>query len=183
MTSKKKILAIIGSPRKGGNTDTIVNEIFSGAKEFSAETEKIMLNELSIGFCQACDSCSENGICQLNDDMTLVNEKISESDVLVLGTPVYYWGPTGQFKTFTDRLLATSRQGILKNKKVIFVIPLGGSESIARHTIGMLTDSFNYLNTNIFGKIISPQTMEVDDLQQKKEVLLKAREFGREVIK
>ncbi|MHA1555511.1 MAG: flavodoxin family protein [Candidatus Heimdallarchaeota archaeon] len=181
--SNPKILGIIGSPRRGGNTETIVDEVLAGAKEAGAETDKIILNELTIAPCQGCYSCSDKGKCQFDDDMDIINEKISESSVLVFGTPVYFWGPTGQFKVFTDRLLATSRQGIIKNKKIILVIPLGGSEPVARHTIGMLTDTINYLNAEVFAKVISPSTMNVEDLMKKKEVLAKARQYGKDVVK
>lgn len=181
MNEKVKVLGIIGSPRKNGNTETIVDNVLAGAKEEGANTDKIILNDLTIGYCQGCNSCSESGQCKINDDMTIINEKMRQNSIFIFGTPIYFWGPTGQFKTFTDRLLATSRQGYIKNKKVVLVIPLGGPESVARHTIGMITDSVNYLNADIVTQIISPQTMERDDL--KEEVLEKAREIGRELIR
>ena len=114
--------------------------------------------------------------------MNDVNEKIKESQVFVYGTPVYYWGPTSQFKAFMDRLLATSRQGSIENKQVIVTIPLGGSEPVARHTIGMITDSTNYLKANIFAKIITPATGDLGVVKQKKDILKKAREAGKNVV-
>lgn len=181
MNKETKILGIVGSPRKGGNTETIVDEILNSAKKSGAKIDKIILNDLTIGFCQGCNSCSDSGQCKINDDMNIINEKMSQNSIFIFGTPIYFWGPTGQFKAFTDRLLATSRQGHIENKKVVLVIPLGGPESVARHTIGMITDSVNYLNADIITQIISPQTMERDDL--KEEVLEKAREIGRELIR
>ncbi|NHK32950.1 MAG: flavodoxin family protein [Asgard group archaeon] len=185
MSEKQKstILGIVGSPRRNGNTETLIDEVLSGAQEAGAKIDKIILNELNISPCQGCNSCSKNGQCKINDDMNLVNEKMKESDVFVMGTPIYYWGPTGQFKAFFDRLLATSRQGILKGKKVILTIPLGGSEPVARHTVGMLTDALNYMNTEVFAKIISPSTMSVGDVKQKTEKMKLARESGKKVIK
>ncbi len=185
MSRKKEIiiLGIVGSPRRNGNTETLVDEVLKGAQEEGAKISKIILNELNISPCQGCNTCSKNGQCKINDDMNLVNNKMRESDVFVMGTPIYYWGPTGQFKAFFDRLLATSRQGIIKGKKVILTIPLGGSEPIARHTIGMLTDALNYLSADIFAKIISPSTMSVGEVKQKIDKMKMARQSGKEVIK
>jgi multimeric flavodoxin WrbA len=180
-TNKIRVLGIVGSPRRGGNTETLVDEVLSGAKEIGAEVSKIILNELKIGHCQGCNACAENGECQHDDDMNKINEEMSKSSVFVFGTPVYYWGPTGIFKTFHDRLLATSRKGFIKDKKIAFVVPLGGPESVARHTIGMLTDSVNYMNANIVGQIVTPRTMEKEDLMNKSDVLKNARELGKKL--
>ena len=181
--TKIKVLGIMGSPRRNGNTEIMVDEVLTGAKEAGAEIDKIILNELEISPCQACDACSGTGICQFNDGMDIVNEKMKESSVFVYGTPVFYWGPTAQFKAFMDRLLATSKQGIIENKQVIVTISLGGSESVARHTIGMITDSVNYLKANIFAKIIAPATGDLGVVKEKKDILKQAREAGKNVVK
>ncbi len=180
---KERILGIVGSPRRGGNTETLIDEVLAGAKEAGAEVSKIILNDLTIGYCQACNSCAKNGKCKYDDDMTKINEEMSKSTIFVFGTPVYYWGPTGIFKTFHDRLLATSRQGIIKSKKAILVVPLGGSASIARHTVGMLEDALNYQNVDLVAKIVSPSTMEVKDLKQKKDILKQAYKAGFDAVK
>ncbi|NPE10057.1 MAG: flavodoxin family protein [Asgard group archaeon] len=181
-TNKIRVLGIVGSARSGGNTETLVDEVLAGAKEAGAEIKKIILNELNISHCQGCNACANKGECRHNDDMNKINEEMSKSSAFVYGTPIYYWGPTGIFKTFHDRLLATSRKGFIKDKKVAFVVPLGGSESVARHTIGILTDSTNYMKANIVGQIVSPGTMEIEDLKKKSGVLQRAREMGKKLV-
>ena len=185
MNEKKspKILGIVGSPRKNGNTEVLVKEILEGAKDEGAEIDIIYLNKLKINPCQACEKCIRTGICQFDDDMNMINEKLNLSSVFIFGTPIYYWGPTGLFKTFFDRLLATSKLGYIKNKQAILAIPLGGSQPIARHTIGMLTDALNYLRADIYSTIVSPSTGEIGDMQTKVEIMKKARETGREITK
>ncbi|MBK5112176.1 MAG: flavodoxin family protein [Candidatus Heimdallarchaeota archaeon] len=180
-TNKVRVLGIVGSPRRGGNTELLVDEVLAGAKDAGAEIKKIILNDLKIGHCQGCNACSENGQCKYSDDMDIINEEMNKSTAFVYGTPVYYWGPTGIFKTFYDRLLATSRKGFIKDKKVVFVVPLGGSESVARHTVGMLKDSTNYMKATIVGQVVTPGTMERKDLDNKPEVLQKARDLGKEL--
>ena len=63
----KSILGIVGSPRKGGNTDTLVDTVLAGAAECGAVSEKIILQELSIAPCRACNYCKKHGKC-IQDD-------------------------------------------------------------------------------------------------------------------
>ena len=180
-TNKIRVLGIVGSPRRGGNTETLVDEVLAGAKEAGAEIKKILLNDLKIGHCQGCNACSKNGQCKYSDDMDIINEEMSKSSAFVYGTPVYYWGPTSIFKTFSDRLLATSRKGYIRNKKIALVVPLGGSESVARHTVGMITDAANYRGADLVGQVVTPGTMERKDLDNKPEVLQRARDLGKKL--
>ncbi|NHJ49612.1 MAG: flavodoxin family protein [Asgard group archaeon] len=181
--TKPMILGIIGSPRKNGNTEIMIDEVLAGAKDAGAVIDKISLYDLDISPCIGCNSCKDNGTCSIKDDMSIVYDKMRESDVFIMGTPIYYWGPTGQFKSFFDRLLAATRQGIIKGKKVILTIPLGGSEPVARHTVGMLTDALNYMSAEIVAKIVSPSTLSTGEVKQKTDKMKSARESGKEVIK
>ena len=181
-TNKVRVLGIVGSPRSGGNTETLVDEVLAGAKEAGAEIKKIILNDLKIGHCQGCNACSKNGQCKYSDDMDIMNEEMRKSSAFVYGTPVYYWGPTSIFKTFSDRLLATSRLGYIKGKKLAIVIPLGGSESVARHTIGMITDAANYRGADLVGQVVSPGTGDTGVIKQKPEMMKKAFELGKKLV-
>jgi len=71
-----KVLGIVGSPRKGGNTDALVEEVLEGARSKGAETEKIYLDDLKIRPCDACELCSENGKCVIEDDFQFIFQKI-----------------------------------------------------------------------------------------------------------
>jgi multimeric flavodoxin WrbA len=102
-TDRKRVLGIVGSPRRGGNTETLVDEVLRGAKEAGAAVEKVILSELEIAPCLACDACLDTGKCVYQDDMTTLLERMRRSEIWVLGTPIYWWGPSAQFKTFLDR--------------------------------------------------------------------------------
>ncbi len=180
--NKTRVLGIVGSPRRGGNTELMVDEVLAGAKEAGAEIHKLILNEMNIGHCQGCNGCSNEGQCKHKDDMQIINEEMKKSTAFVYGTPIYYWGPTSIFKTFSDRLLATSRLGYIKGKKLAFVIPLGGSEPVARHTVGMLTDAGNYRGAVIVGKVVSPGTLDLGEIKQKPGKLKEAFELGKKLV-
>ncbi|MCY3412832.1 MAG: flavodoxin family protein [Candidatus Heimdallarchaeota archaeon] len=64
-----KVLGIVGSPRKGGNTDLLVDEILAGSSEAGAIITKIHLNDLNIAPCQACYHCRDYGEYKNQDDM------------------------------------------------------------------------------------------------------------------
>lgn len=99
-----KILAIVGSPRLGGNTDTITQYVLEGAKSLGAEVETLYLSRLHYGGCIGCEQCKNNRPCVLPDDMQQVYEKMEQADGLVLASPTYFYNVTGITKLFLDRL-------------------------------------------------------------------------------
>ena len=101
-----KILCIVGSPRKNGNTDTILESVLDGARAYGAEVEKIYLSDLRFKGCIGCEGCAKTTKCILNDDMQRVYEKLDQSDGLVLGSPTYFYNVSGLMKLFIDRLYA-----------------------------------------------------------------------------
>ncbi|NPE28477.1 flavodoxin family protein [Methanococcoides sp. SA1] len=101
-----KVLAIIGSPRKNGNTDVVVQKVLEGAAEKGAETESIYINELDFKGCQGCGLCNVMADCKLKDDMTDVYKKLEDADAFVFGSPIYFNQFTGQMRSFLDRCYA-----------------------------------------------------------------------------
>jgi multimeric flavodoxin WrbA len=103
-----KLLAIVGSPRKGGNTDVLVDEALDAFCKDGGEVEKVILNSLQIKPCQGCFSCMTgdglDSVCVQRDDMTELYQKMFTADALIWATPIYMWSPTAQMKLFLDRL-------------------------------------------------------------------------------
>ncbi len=100
-----KFLAIVGSPRKKGNTDILVDEVLKGVqKEGAHETEKIYLRDLNFSGCTGCEGCQKSHKCVLPDDMQRIHEKIDACDGLILASPTYFYNVTGLTKLFLDRL-------------------------------------------------------------------------------
>ncbi|MGB9826100.1 MAG: flavodoxin family protein, partial [Desulfofundulus sp.] len=84
-----KVVGIIGSPRRGGNTETLVERVLAGAAAAGAETQVFRLNEMNIRGCQACYYCKEHGRCRQEDDMVQIYRALLEADGIVLGSPIY----------------------------------------------------------------------------------------------
>lgn len=125
-----KILGFIGSPRKGENTDVLVNHILDKAKECGAETKLYNICEMDIGGCIACLSCKSNPCtCSIEDDMLPIYDEILNADGLVIGSPVYVAWVTAQTKAFIDRLYAFMgpdyKPYIQTPKRCLLVMPQG----------------------------------------------------------
>ncbi|MFA5031858.1 MAG: flavodoxin family protein [bacterium] len=99
-----KILGIIGSPHKKGNTDILVSKILQGIKSKNAVVEKVHLNDLNLFPCKACFKCSRNGKCILKDNFNSLLNKIRQVDIIILGSPVYCETVTAQTKILIDRI-------------------------------------------------------------------------------
>jgi multimeric flavodoxin WrbA len=185
-TNRKRVLGIVGSPRRGGNTDVLVDEVLAGAAEAGALTEKVVLSKLDIGPCRACDACGKTGKCVQEDDMRALLEQMAQSDVWVLGTPVYYWGPTAQFKAFVDRWYSTEHQATPKvkfeDKRVVLTVPLGGTVHDARHTLGTIKDALAYKRSELFATIVAPGVEKKGAVRDHADVLAQARLAGRNAV-
>ena len=99
----KKVVVISSSLRNGSNSEIMAKEFAKGAS-FKNEVIFISLKDLKIKFCLGCLVCQNQRNCVINDDMHSYLEEISNADVLVFATPIYYYGMSGQLKTFLDRL-------------------------------------------------------------------------------
>jgi multimeric flavodoxin WrbA len=105
-----KVVAIVGSYRKGGAIDTAVEAILEGAREKGAQTHTIYLREQHVEFCTNCRQCtqtpgSERGTCAQQDDLETILKEIEAADAVVLGSPVNYFNVTALFRRFLERLL------------------------------------------------------------------------------
>ncbi len=112
-----KVLAIVGSPRKQ-NTYKLVEAIAEAvAKNKNVETELVHLSEFDIKHCAGCgEFCEKTGECNIEDDMQKLYPKLKEADVLIIGTPTYYWNVTGLVKDFIDRTNPLYHTESLKGK-------------------------------------------------------------------
>ncbi len=182
-TKKNRVLGIVGSPRHGGNTDLLVDEVLKGAKECGAETEKIFLKDLIINPCDGCNSCfkSQNNICKHNDDFENVRKQMEASQTWIIGTPVYWWGPTAILKAFIDRWYQQDMaRDFFRNKNMVLVIASGGaSGSYSRHIVGMIEDITSYLGISLKEKIICAGVSRRGDVKNRPEILEQALNAGR----
>jgi multimeric flavodoxin WrbA len=125
----KNVLIISSSPRKGGNSDTLCDELARGAEESGNSVEIIRIAEKKVGYCTACYACKQTGKCDQNDDMSEILDKMLTADVIVLATPVYFYSMCAQMKTVIDRTLP--RYTEIANKDFYFIATMADSDKQA----------------------------------------------------
>lgn len=101
-----KVLGIYGSPRKGGNTDRLLDRALEGAASAGAEISRVYARDLQMSGCIACDGCAKTGKCVIKDDMQTVYPLIEEARAVILASPIYFYNVTAQAKALIDRVQA-----------------------------------------------------------------------------
>jgi len=98
-----KVLAINGSPRKNGNTETVLDAFLKGSSDAGADVEKIRLVDIDYKCCKGCNACHKKGVCVIKDNLTPVFDAVGSADILVLASPIYSMTVTAEMKAFIDR--------------------------------------------------------------------------------
>jgi len=189
-----KVVGFVGSPRKKGNTTTVVNEVLRGAQEAGAKTKIFNLNQLSMRGCQSCYKCqTPEGICVQKDDMAPLYEEIRTADAVVIGTPVYMFQVTGQTKIFVDRLFAFlylkdgkpgNFRNKLKGKKTVTVYSQGQPETSAfASSFDLHEGVLSFLGFKVQDRIVAGGMMTEDAARGNEAVLKKAYEAGAALTK
>jgi len=98
------ILILSGSPRKGGNTDQLVEAFVKGASQRHT-VEVVSVHDYKVAPCMGCNACFRNGehTCVQKDDMTDLYNKMKQAEMLVIASPVYFYGLSAQLKAVIDR--------------------------------------------------------------------------------
>nr|WP_319539951.1 flavodoxin family protein [uncultured Methanospirillum sp.] len=103
MTGEIKVIGVLGSPHRHGNTEILLDTFLKGATEAGADTEKVILSRLTYSSCKGCNACHKTGECILKDDVHPVFERMLSADCLAISSPIYTMGITTELKGFIDR--------------------------------------------------------------------------------
>jgi multimeric flavodoxin WrbA len=98
-----KILGLAGSPRRHGNSETLLDEALAAAQHKGAQTEKIAVVSKRIRPCAACNWCAEHGECKQKDYMEELYPKLAECDGLIVASPIFFYSVPAQLKAVIDR--------------------------------------------------------------------------------
>ncbi len=180
-----RILGVVGSPRRNGNTHILVSRILGGAEAEGAITNILFLNDLIIRECNGCHACWEGKPCSKNDDMNTIYPKIIESDVIIFGTPVYWYGPTALMKGFIDRFVyfnCPEHRAEIKDKSAVLAVPFEEENpETAALLIAFFEKSLQYLQMNLVGSIIVPGVGRKGEILEKTDLLAEAYALGRKI--
>ncbi|MDR1705626.1 MAG: flavodoxin family protein [Clostridiales bacterium] len=177
----KNIVILSGSPRKGGNTDKLVAAFMDGAKEAGNSCTLFRVADMYIGGCVGCGHCFEvSGVCIQDDDMKPVTKALREASMLVLASPVYYFGVTAQLKLAIDRFYANMKVG-LPIKSAAMLLTCGNKDdSVAEGAYAMYRHILRAYKWEDAGVITVPGLHAVDDIGGNK-ALQEAAALGRSI--
>jgi len=183
----KKILGIMGSPRRNGNTHILVSSILEGAQSEGARGDILLLDDLTIQECNGCHCCWEGKGCSKDDDMNGVYPKIIESDGIVFGTPVYWYGPTALMKGFIDRFVyfnCPEHREKIRGKPAVLAVPFEEENPAAAVLLkAFFEKSLQYLEMNLIGTILVPGVSRKGEILEKKVQLQEGYELGRRLAR
>jgi multimeric flavodoxin WrbA len=173
-----RILAFVGSPRRKGNTDVLVDQLLDGAKGAGHVSRKIHLYQHAIGPCIDCRRCKKGDcVCILEDGMQDIYPKIDAADLLVFGTPNYWYGPTGKMKLFVDRLRPYVATGRLRGKKGILVVPAAEGPEACGPMTEMFRRSMAYLGMVWAGEVLGT-AYDRGEIRKDEGAMSRARDLG-----
>ena len=185
-----KIFALQGSPRREGNTQTVLDVVLTAARHAGADTETIQLCELNdLAGCRECRACQqvtgEPG-CVVDDDMQPVLDKALKADVVVWATPVFCWSPAWPLKMALDRFFCMFKftggddyQCLLEGGKVAAVITAGGG---AEDGADLVTEIFRRLarfsKAQWLGAFVASHVETPDTIRGDADLIERATTFG-----
>jgi multimeric flavodoxin WrbA len=190
--AKQKVLVVMGSPRKNGNSAALAMQVAAGVKANGAEVESFYLHGMDIQPCKGCDACQEETAqgCVIDDKMQSLYPKIREADALVIASPIYWFTVSAQTKLFMDRCYALGRyptegppESVFGGKRIGIVLTYGDTDPFSSGAVNALRtfqDGFNYVRAHIVGFVYGSAT-EAGEIKQNRDLMEKAYELGRQL--
>jgi multimeric flavodoxin WrbA len=143
------VIGISGSMRKNGNTSILVKAVLAPCEKAGIPTEFVSLAGKEIRPCLGCEKCKEEDWCVIqNDDWGEIMEKVLDAEVLVIGSPTYYYDLSGHLKNFIDRSYSLYHQRRLAGRKAVAVAVCsnkGGDRTIQTIEGFLNSHEFSYL--------------------------------------
>jgi multimeric flavodoxin WrbA len=183
----KKVIAFVGSPRKNGNTATLVEEAAKGARDAGAEVKVYYLEELQFKGCQGCSTCRQKPECEQQDDFTPIINELSTADGVIIGSPIYMWQVSSQVKKLFDRfypLTGADLKPRFGTKKTLMLYSQAnpnadGFQAYFEHTGKMLSSLFGL---NIVDTIVVSGAVTQDMAKSNPCLMVGAFTAGRNLV-
>jgi multimeric flavodoxin WrbA len=173
-----QILALVGSPRRNGNTDLLVDQVLKGAESRGHSGGKIYLYNYQISPCIDCRGCKKGSFdCHLDDGMQEIYPRLEEADVIIFGTPVYWYGPTAKMKLLIDRPRPFIASNRLQRKRGILISPSEEGPGCCGPLVEMFRMSFGYLGMEMGGSLLA-KAYERGEIGSQTAELRRAWELG-----
>jgi multimeric flavodoxin WrbA len=188
-----KVLGLFGSPRRGGNTEILLEEALKGAEGEGAEIERLYVTDLKITPCKECHGCDSTGDCVILDEMQEIYPKLLEADIIILASPIFFYGVTAWAKALIDRsqalwakkyLVKDPSMGKKGKRRKGFFISVGATKGQKVFEGAILTVKyfFDALNAEYTGELLYRGVDGKGEILKHPEALDQAREAGRKLV-
>lgn len=183
----KTLLAVYGSPRAGGNTDSMLDLFQEGVDQNDWTLDRAYLRELTFSHCTECSRCAKTGTCVIMDDMQPFYDRLLTADGVVFSLPVFFLGPPAVAKAFIDRAQALwYRKFVLhqdpprSDVRRGFLLSAGGfkSDRVFSCNKKVVKAFFSSCNLSYGGEILLPGMDDHDDVRKREDLHQALREGG-----
>jgi multimeric flavodoxin WrbA len=189
MKNEKKVLVLLGSPRKKGNSAILAEKITKGAMSAGAEVETVFLHGLNIAPCKSCYACQKpkSKGCSIDDDMQPIYRAMREADAWVIASPVYWFNMSSQIKIWMDRCFAfpAYAKNPFAGKRIAIAMSYGGEDPFDSGCVNALRtfqDAYGYVGSKIVG-IIYGSAMGAGEIKANEALMKSAEELGRKLMR
>jgi len=184
---QRKVMVVIGSPRKKGNSSVLAKQVAVGARAGGAKVETFFLHDMNIKPCNACDSCRKNPTidCVIQDDMQLLYPKLKGADAIVIASPIYWFTVSAQTKLFMDRWygLGDDEGYALAGKRFGIVLAYAGEDpfvSGAVNALRMFQDAFRFVEAEIVGMVYG-SAWKAGEIRKNEALMEEAYALGKKI--
>lgn len=182
----KRICMLLGSPRKGGNSETMAEALVSEI-DGNVEVDRFHLCDMTIDGCLDCRKCWSGGRpCIIDDEMENIYESLAEADVVIFATPLYWYSWSSQIKPVLDRFvpfLSDEAVSDLKGKKAILVASAGDShESCFDGLLFSFRESCSLLEMENVGEFCYADLYKKNEAAEDEDLLNELKEAGKTIL-
>jgi len=187
--NQQHVVALLGSPRKKGNSTVLAKQIIHGVESVGAKVETVYLNGLNIKPCQGCYACKKKNStgCAVDDDMQSLYPKLIESDAWIIASPVYWFSMSAQTKIFMDRCFALWNEdpeiNPIYQKLIAIAMSYGDSDPFNSGCVNALRsiqDAYRYAGANIVGMVYGSAD-EPGEIASNAELMTQAEKIGKKL--
>ena len=182
-----KVLVLLGSPRRNGNSAILAEQITKGAKSAGAEVEIIFLHGMKIKPCQSCYTCQkpDSKGCAIDDDMQSIYLKLIKADAWVIASPVFWFNMSAQIKLFMDRCFALPayKKDCFVGKRIAIAMSYGDTDPFTSGCVNALRtfqDTFRYVGAKIVGMVYG-SALEAGEIKSNNSLMQAAEDLGKKL--
>jgi len=183
----RKIMVVIGSPRRKGNSAALAQRVADGAKDTGAQVETFFLHAMDIRPCTACDACRTKlkKDCIIKDDMKRLYPKLKAADGIVIASPIYWFTVSAQTKLFMDRWYALGGDDgyALAGKQFGIVLAYADADPFTSGAVNALRtfqDAFNYIGAEMVGTVYG-SAWKAGEIKKNKALMDAAYALGKKM--